>query len=324
MRNIDNSSGSTFLCFTKLTTVSPSTRTRCFQRDVEAWVLRVAEAKDRALELTAARDSNEKKVAEDRVARDRAAKHFLRTQLFQQRKQNMLEKVEVDSNTMAGFIAKHTEVEQAYIVCEKLMEQLLSVRRGIVNTKRMELLRREQLTTFETQYRKLESELGEAERLQRTYTRRGTAAGVLGGISLQESKDLEVALAKQQVQLSSYQSMLKERQEVLGMVVSHLQTLKIALHGKQDEIRTCIYEIKKAAASLKRKAGQKRASNHNIIALRASLDSKQVKIMTRSKRLEHELSRLQAHTGLLFDTDVWQQGVMQRMAADKLGECLQV
>lgn len=239
----------------------------------------------------------------------------------------MLEEAKVDRSDVVGFtgfIAKHTEVEQAHMGCEKLMEQLLSVRRASINTMKMELLRREQLTTFETQYRKLESELVEAERLQHTYARRGTAADILGDMNLQESRDLEVAVAKQQVQLSSYQSVLKERQEVLDMVVSHLQNLKIALHSRQNEVRTTTDEIKKSAAGLKKKAGRLRAKNDNMIALRANLDSKTAKMIMRSKRLEHEQSRLQAHSDLLFDTDVWQQGVMQRMAADKLGECLQV
>lgn len=302
----------------------PSAHTPHFQRELEGWTLSVAEAKERALELTAARDLRVRKIAEDDVARERAANHLQRVELFQRRRLDMLAKCEVDSSSGVVFCGKHANVELARTTCEKLMEQLRSIMLGIVDTFEMEQLRREQLTTFETQYRKLELALGKAERLRRTYAQGGTAADVLGEMNVQESREIEVTVARQQVQLSSYQSVLKERREVWRMVVSHLQNLKIALRNKQEEVRTTIDEIRKAAASLKKKAGRLKARNQNLVVLRASVDSKVARAGIRRQRLEHEQSRVQANPGSLFDTDIWQEGVMQRMVAGTLAEYLQV
>lgn len=292
-------------------------------RDREAWASRVTEARARALELSATRDSREQKIIEDQLARDRATKHLQRVELFQNRKFDILEGDKIDNGDVTVLFAEHLEVSQAGEACDKLLEHLLSIRRRMRESLTLELLRREQLATFETQYLKLESELREAERVQRAYAGR-SMGGLFGAITLQESKDIHVAVAKQQVRLSSYLSVLKERREVWGMVVRRAQNLKRAMCSQEGQIKTTICHIRRNIATLRKRAGRLRAKNDDMKALRGSLKSTIVMMTTRSERLEHELLLVQAHEGQFFDTDVWQEGVMQRIATGKFVEFLKV
>lgn len=295
-----------------------------FRRDLEAWEVRVAQAKERALELMAARDLSEEKLAEDQLARDRGIKHLQREELFRQQKLDLLEENEIDDGGAAFFDGKQLEVDQARKVCDDMLKQLLTLRRRSVKNIRMELLRRGQLATFEAQYHKLESELHETERLQRTYARGGTAAGVLGDITPQQSHDIDAAVANQKLQLGSYQSVLKERREVWNMAVSHVQKLKIALCSKETNIRRIIYGIRQKIASMRKRAGRLRAKNENIVVLRINLETKTETLRARTKLLQREECLVTTHDGPFFDTNVWHEGVMQRMPSEKLRLSLQV
>lgn len=299
--------------------------TSCTVREFEAWALSVAEAKERAAELASARDSSEQKMAEEQLSHERAYQHIQRVELFRQQKIDMMEHDEVnDSETIILGHERNLEVEVARDVCQKLVDKLLLLRRSMVKIMQTELLRREQLETFETQYRKLELGLRDAGRLKRTYAREGAAGGAVRDVTVQESRDADALVAKQQVQLGTYQSVLKERREMWGLAVSHVQKLKIATRRKESDIRTALHELREYISALKKSARQRRAKNEGMFTLKTNVEHKTKTLQTRAKLLRQEQLLLKAHSGPFFDTNVWQQGVPQRMSTARFNEDLQV
>ena len=244
-------------------------------RSNEEWASVVLEAKERALELTSARDSKEKKMAEDRLAHDRADQHVARVELFRQRKLDLLEHDDTsDTEPVQYGGVQSVEVGIARDVCQKLLDQLLSLRQRLVKSMKVELLRRDQLANFESQYHKLETDLRKAERQQRTYARGGAAANVFGEISLQELSDIGASVAKQKSQFCTFQSVLKERREMWGLAVSDTQRLKIAIRTKETEVRATLREIRGNIDSLRKGAGRIYAKNEGLVALRAGMEEK--------------------------------------------------
>lgn len=294
-----------------------------FTRGLDVWALSVEDAKERALELTSTRDERDQKLIEDQIARERADQHVQRNELFRQRKMDLLEQDGIDDCKLFNCDG-HDQVEFARESCRILLDQLSVLRRRIVKTMQTELLRREQLETFRSQYQKLETDLREAERLQRTYARGGTAVGILGDIPVQGMKDIDASVARQHVLLGTYQSVLKERQEIWDITVNHIQKLKIAISTKESELRTTLQEIRHNIATLSEKAGEIRAKNESLAALRATVESKTTAMKHRVKLLTHEQSLLDLHNGFCFDSGIWQQGVTQRMSKNQFSQDLQV
>lgn len=282
------------------------------------WASSVADAKERALELTSTRDQHDQKLIEDQLARDRVQQHVERNELFRQRKRDLLEQDEIEDYSLPAG-GRHDEVEFARKSCQNLLEQLFSLRRRIVKTMHMEIIRREQLETFQAQYCKLEAELRASRRLQST-----NARGVLGDVPVQELKDISDSVARQHALLGTYQSVLKERREIWEMAVSHIQKLKIAISTKESELRETLKEVRHTMAALRGKAGRIRAKNESMAALRASVESKTKVMKNRVKLLTREQSLLNSHDGIFFDSDIWQQGVPQRMSKATLAQNLQV
>lgn len=303
-------------------------------RGMEVWALSVADAKERALELTSTRDASDQELIEDQIARERVEQHVQRSELFRQRKMDLLEKDDIydcelverdnidDCELFDGD--KHDEVKFARESCRLLLNQQFSLRRRIVRTMQMELLRREQLETFQSQYHKLETDLCEAERLQRTYVRRGTMVCGLGDIPLQGLKDMDASVARQHVLLGTYQSVYKERKEIWDITVSHIHKLKIAISTKESELQKTLQEVRHNIAALSQKAGAIRAKNEGLAALRASVESKTKTMKNRVKLLTHEQLLLDSHNGPFFDSAIWQQGVTQRMSKARFSQDLQV
>lgn len=296
-----------------------------FCRNNEEWASGVVGAKERALELTSARDSKEKKVAEDQLARDRADQHVERVELFRQRKLDLLEHDDTaDTEPVQYGGVQNIEVGLARDACLKLLDQLLSMRQRVVKSMKVELLRRDQLANFESQYHKLETDLREAERQQRTYARGGAAANVFGEIPLQELSDIGASVAKQESQFGTFQSVLKERREMWGLAVSDMQRLKIAIRTKETEIRSTLREIGVNIDSLRKAGGRIHAKNEELVMLRAGTKGKTTAMRKRADILTHEMTLLGGHSGPFFDTDIWQPGVTQRMSAARFAQDVQV
>ncbi|CAN0546456.1 unnamed protein product, partial [Ectocarpus sp. 12 AP-2014] len=301
-------------------------------RDLEIWASRVAFAKERALELTSTRDASDQKLIEDQLARDRADQHIQRNELFRQRKIDLMEQDTVDEPVKVALgvaddqfhEGRHDDVDFARDSCQNLLDQLLLLRQRIVKTMQMERLRREQLETFQTQHQKLETDLRQGERLQRTYARGGVTAGILGDVSVQELKDVDASVARQHILLGKYQSVLNERREIWGLCVSRIQKLKIALRAKEADLRTQFQKVQVSMAGLRKKAERIRAKDESLAALRASVESKTKIMKTRVDLLTTEQSLLDSHTGQYFDSDIWQQGVTQRMSKATFAQDLQV
>lgn len=294
-----------------------------YTRGLEVWALSVEEAKERALELTSTRDKRDQKLIEDQIARERADQHIQRNELFRQRKMDLLEQDGIDDCKL--FDCDGTdEVDFSRESCRILLDQLSVLRRRILQTMQTELVRREQLETFRSQYHKLETDLREAERLQRTYARGGTAVGILGDVPVQGLKDIDASVARQHVLLGTYQSVLKERQEIWDITVNHIQKLKIAISTKESELRTTLQEVRHNIAARNEKAGEIRAKNESLATLRATVESKTMIMKKRVKLLIHEQSLLDSHNGLCFDSDIWQEGVTQRMSKAQFSQDLQV
>lgn len=188
----------------------------------------------------------------------------------------------------------------------------------------MEMLRREQLETFQTQYDKLEAELRASQRLQSTYARGGTTAGILGDVPAQQLKDISVSVARQHALLGTYQSVLKERREIWELAVSRIQTLKIATSAKQSELQATLQEVRLNKAALRKKAGGIRAKNESLATLRESVETETKTMRNRVKLLTREQSLLNSHDGDFFDSDIWQRGITQRMSKERFALDLQV
>lgn len=287
-------------------------------RGLEIWASSVADAKERALELTSARDQRDQKLIEDQLARERARQHVERNELFRQRKRDLLEQDEIE-DFFIPVRSRHDEFEFSRESCRDLLDQLFSLRRRIVKAMQTELIRREQLETFQSQYSKLEAELRALRRLQNASSR-----GVMGDVPVQELKDIGASMERQHALLGTYQSVLKERKEIWEMSVSHIQKLKIAISTKESELRGTLQEIRLNIAALREKAGRIRAKNENMAAQRASVESKTKSMKNRVKLLTREQSLLNSHDGLFFDSDIWQEGVPQRMSKATLAQNLQV
>lgn len=293
-------------------------------RESEVWASSVADAKERALELTSTRDASDQKLMEDQLARERAQQHVLRNELFRQRKLDLLEQDGGVEHVTTSTGGRHDEVGFAQEACRNLLDQLSSLRRRIVKTMQMELLRREQLETFQSQYYKLEAELRASQRLQSTYARGGTAAGILGEVPAQQLKDIDESVARQHALLGTYQSVLKERREIWELTVSYIQNLKIMISTKESELQKTLQEVRLNMAILRRKAGGIRAKSESLAALRASVESETKTMQSRVKLLTREQSLLKLHNGNFFDSGIWQQGVTQRMSKERFGQDLQV
>lgn len=293
-------------------------------RGLEVWASSVEAAKERALELTSTRDASDQKLIEDQLARERAQQHVQRNELFRQRKLDLLEQDGGVEDVKISPGGQHDEVEFAREACKNLLDQLFSLRRRIVKTMQMELLRREQLETFQSQYDKLEGELRASQRLQSTYARGGTTAGVLGDVPAQQLTDLSLSVARQHALLGTYQSVLKERREIWELTVSHIQKLKIVISAKESELQTTLQEVRLNMAAVMKKAREIRAKNESLAALRASVESETKTMQNRVKLLTREQSLLNSHDGSYFDSDIWQEGVTQRMSKERFAQALQV
>lgn len=289
------------------------------------WATGVAEAKERAVELTSARDSKENKLAEDRLAHDRADQHVQRVELFHQRKLDLLELDDVtDTEPVPYGDIQNAEADLALDACHKLLEQLLSLRRRVVKSMQVELIRRDQLANFESQYHKLEADLRQAERQQRTYARGSAAGNVLDETPLQELSDIKASVAKQESQFCTFQSVLKERREMWGLAVSHMQRLKIAIHKKETEIRVTLREIGGNIDSLRNEGGRIHAKNEELVTLKTGIEEHTKAMRKRANVLVHEQTLLCGHKGPYFDADIWQPGVTQRMTAARFSLDMQV
>lgn len=293
-------------------------------RGLECWASSVADAKERALELTSTRDANDQKLIEDQLARERAQQHVQRNELFRQKKLDLLEQDGEVEDVTVSTGGRHDQVEFAREACRNLLDQLFSLRGRIVKTMQMELLRREQLNTFQSQYDKLEAELRASQRLQRTYARGGTTAGIMGDVPVQQLQDIGMSVARQHALLGTYQSVLKERREIWELAVSHIQKLKIVISTKGSELQTTLQEVRLNMAALKKKSGGIHAKNESLAILRASVESETKTMQNRVKLLTREQSLLNSHDGNFFDSDIWQQGVTQRMSKETFAQDLQV
>lgn len=293
-------------------------------RGLEVWASSVADAKERALELTSTRDASDQKLIEDQLARERAQQHVQRNELFRQRKLDLLEQDGGVEDVTISPCGRHDEVEFARKSCRSLIDQIFSLRRRIIKSMQMELLRREQLETFQSQYDKLEAELRASQRLQSTYTRGGTTAGILGDVPAQHLRDISASVARQHALLGTYQSVLKERREIWELAVSHVQKLKIVISNKESELQAALQEVRLNMAALRTKAGEIRAKNESMAALRASVESETKTMQNRVTLLTREQSLLNSHDGNFFDSDIWQQGVTQRMSKETFAQDLQV
>lgn len=298
-------------------------------RSLEAWIFSIAGAKERALELMSSRDASDQKLIEDQLLRDRADQHIQRSELFRERKIKLLQQDDDEDgkNNVAGDQlqdGRHDEIDFARDSCRNLLDQLFSSRKRIVRAMKVELLQREQLETFQSQYDKLEAGLREAERLQRTYARGGSTAGILGDMSAQERKDIGASVKRQHVMLGTYQSVLKERREIWDIAVLHVQKSKIMIRATESELRKTLAGLRANIAALRSKAATIRATNESLATQKATVESMTKNLRRRVDLLAHEQSLVNSHDGPYFDSNIWQEGVAQRMSKSVFAGDLQV
>lgn len=275
------------------------------------------------------RDASDQKMIEDQVVRDRAEQHIQRNKMFREKKMELLGQDDEEDNknvvTSDRFQdERRDEIDFAGNFCQNLVNQLFSSRKRLVRAMRVELLQREQLETFESQYDKLETGLRGAERLQRIYARGGSTAGIVGDMSAQELKDIDASVQRQHVLLGTYQSVLKQRREVWELAVLHVQKLKIMVRATESELRQTLEGIRANITALRSKAGKFRATNESLATLRATVETKTQKMRSRVDLLTHEQSLLDSHSGPYFDSSIWQEGVAQRMSKSIFARDLQV
>lgn len=249
-----------------------------------------------------------------------------RVKIFHQRKLDILEQEVVDNrmdvidpiNFHCGD-EPHLDVHVARDACQKLLEQLLSLRRRKLKAMQNELLRREQLETFEIQYRKLESNLRDAQRgEQHTHVGRDITADVpCGG-------DEDTSKVTVQVQLGAYQSVLKERREIWSLVVGYLQRLKLMIGRTEMKVQAMLRLMREHIATLRNQTGRVCSENERMLRLKAGVETKNTNMRTRTESLEREQSIFKRHNGAFFDTDVWQEGVMQRIPSGRFRNQVQV
>ncbi|CAM9559381.1 unnamed protein product [Scytosiphon promiscuus] len=298
-------------------------------RSLKAWASRIAGAKERACELMSSRDRSDQKVIEDQLFRDRAEQHIQRNNMFRERKMALLEQdreeggeTGVASNHIQD--GRHDEIDFARDLCRNVVDQLSSLRKRMVTAMRVELLHREQLETFQSQYSKLETGLREAERLQRAYARRGFVTSVLGDASAQEVKDIDASVIRQHILLGTYQSVSRQRREVWELAVLHVQKLKIMIRATETELRKTLDGIRAHIAALRSEGRKKRASNESLAKMRATVESKTKEMKSQADLLTHEQSLLGSHSGSYFDSNIWHEGVPQRMSKSLFARDLQV
>lgn len=254
------------------------------------------------------RELRERKVADDHLARSRAAQHVQRVKIFNQRKLDILEQEALDNRM--GMIdpidihcgdERHLDVHVARDACQKLLEQLLSLRRRKVKAMQNELLRREQLETFEIHYRQLESNPREAQRdEQQTHVGRDNTADVPGKVT-------------EHIQPGAYQSVLKERREIWSLAVGYVQRLKLTIGRTEMELQAMLHRMREHIPILRNQVGRVCYENDMILRLKASVETKNTNMRIRTELLKREQSIFMRHNGDFFDTDVWQEGVMQRI-----------
>lgn len=296
----------------------------CDDRESSNWALTVAEAQERALELAANRDASERKIAEDQLGCKRAERHMQRAELFRQQKLNMLEKGDTDDTaSISAEGGRCLEVNSTRDICCKLLEQLCSLRGMVVRAMQTELLRRSQLVAFERKFDELESDLRRRERLS-AYARGGYTADTFVDPSARGAKDINESLADQQNKLGTYQSVLKERREMWGLTVSHVHKLKMYIHRKEAELRGALLEVEATMIYLCKEAADQRAKAARSAKVKADLAFEAKSMMKRADQLAHEQTLLEAHSGVRFDSAIWQQGVMQRMSTIGFRQDLQV
>lgn len=290
-----------------------------FPRHLDRWISGVENANGRARELKRVRDLSERKVADDHLARSRADQHVHRVKIFHQRKLDILEQEALDNrmdmiepmNFHCGD-ERHLDVHVARDACQKLLEHLLSLRRRKVKAMQNELLRREQLETFEIHYRKLESNLREAQRgEQHTHVGRDITADVPGKVT-------------EHVQPGAYQSVLKERREFWSLAVGYVQRLKLTICRTEMELQTMLRRMREHIPTLRNEVGRVCYENERILRLKAGFETKNTNMRIRAELLEREQSIFIRHNGEFFDTDVWQEGVMQRIPSGGFRKQIQV
>ncbi|CAM9212499.1 unnamed protein product, partial [Hapterophycus canaliculatus] len=146
----------------------------------------------------------------------------------------------------------------------------------------------------------------------------------LGNASTQELKHIDTSVKRQCIILGTYQSVLKERKEIWALAVLHVQNLKIMIRATESELQNTLDEIRASTAALRSKAGKIRARNESLATLKASVESKTKDMKNRVDLLTHEQSLLGSHSGLYFDSNIWHEGVTQRMSKSVFARDLQV
>eukprot|EP00752_Nemacystus_decipiens_P001471 g1447.t1 len=89
------------------------------------------------------------------------------------------------------------------------------------------------------------------------------------------------------------------------------------------QLQTTLQEVHLNMAALREKARGVRAKNESLATLRARVETETKTMQNRVKLLTREQSLLNSHDGNFFDSDIWQQGVTQRMSKERFAQDIQ-
>lgn len=293
------------------------------QRKIERWKLSVVHAKTRALELSLSRDTDDRKLAADRVGRQRA-QDYMRRQKHRNLQVHSHSDDELFKSSSYVLNVKEMTVEEVQKLCDFKLERLLSLQTKYVVAMDLELVRRDQLEAFDTHYREVEVGLRAMERLLCSYIRgRGTIS--FTGAFAHDDEGMDEKIANKRAQLASFRLILKERQEIWQTAVSRLKRLKAGIRSEKNELGRIKQHISQHIRRLEHRLGRHRMKSREMVPLSRSINSKVQALRVRIARMENELSLLSAYNEqTLFDTDMVHSGVIQRITVEKLKAFLKV
>ena len=200
---------------------------------------------------------------------------------------------------------------------KRMTDDLYTSRRRLV----LSLQQCKELETVVDQFQKaVDTADHEARKLQRTLRLLETNSGLKGALAPKQ-REVEELRASYGAKIDEYQQLtdiLASRSRKLRLANRMAQALKVTVARKEESARTLIDALDRLARQLRQKRGGQRLEKTK--AEREANDRRNVikQQRARLRKVDVELGRVRCHKGDFVNSDMWNPGVLQRIATNDL------
>lgn len=204
------------------------------------------------------------------------------------------------------------DVIAVILATQRLLKDLMECRQQSVEALKRQMLIEQKYYMFKKQCSSLEVDL---QRLRRAIRLIQINPSIVGahGKAVNEIAELNKSLSQKEESFAELSAVTQQREAQLSASNRRVQLLKIASRERDALMSHRIKEMHELEITLTKKVRALKMDREHIVVERDKFRIKDIVSQNRIDAINKELKRIKDHTSEFVDTDVWVEGVMQRV-----------